>query len=106
MGTAIYEKIGAFKIIQGPLVAVASGIGLNLLFRNYENLKLGAEQVVDIPVAESFSKVFELFTTSKFSAITDPDVIVIGVTIAIVASLETLCVEATDNQSSKENHSD
>lgn len=91
------KKIGMFKIIQGPLVAVASGIGLNILFRNYENLKLGAEQVVDIPVAESFSKVFELFTLPDFSAVTNYNVFVIGVTIAIVASLETLlCVEATD----------
>lgn len=91
------KNIGVFKIIQGPLVVVLSGIGLNSLFSNYKHLKLRDEQVVDIPVAESFSQAFELFTTPDFSSITNLNVLILAFTIAIVASLETLlCVEATD----------
>ena len=91
------KKIGVFKIVQGPLVVVLTGIGLNSLFGHYDKLKLRDEQVVDIPVAESLSKAFELFTTPDFSAITNVDVLILAFTIAIVASLETLlCVEATD----------
>ena len=91
------KKIGIFKIIQGPLVVVLTGIGLNSLFGHYENLMLRDDQVVDIPVAESLGKAFELFTTPNFSAITNVNVLILAFTIAIVASLETLlCVEATD----------
>ena len=91
------KKIGIFKIIQGPLVVVLTGIGLNSLFGHYENLMLRAEQVVDIPVAQSLGKALEMFTTPDFSAITNVNVLILAFTIAIVASLETLlCVEATD----------
>lgn len=86
-----------FKIIQGPLIVVLAGIGLNLFFRQYGNLSLGAEQIVSIPVAESLGGFLNLFTMPDFSQWNNPSVYVIALTIAVVASLETLlCVEATD----------
>lgn len=91
------KKIPLFKIIQGPLVAVATGIGLNKLFESYSNLKLTAEQSVNIEVVNSFDGFKNLFTTPDFSHITNPEIYVLAITIAVVASLETLlCVEATD----------
>ncbi len=91
------KKIKIFKIIQGPLVAVTAGIVLNLVFQNMPNLALTASQVVNIPVAGSFDGFLNLFTLPDFSQIGNPQVWIVGATIAIVASLETLlCLDATD----------
>ncbi|MCB0633954.1 MAG: SulP family inorganic anion transporter, partial [Lewinella sp.] len=44
------KKIKVFQLIQGPLVAVAAGIGLNLVFQNSETLALAPEHLVQLPV--------------------------------------------------------
>ncbi len=91
------KKIKVFSIIQGPLVVVAGGIIMNLLFQNIPSLALNTDQVVAIPVPESFSGFFGQFTLPDYSQILNPNIWMIGATIAIVASLETLlCLEATD----------
>lgn len=91
------KKIPLFKIVQGPLVVVALGIFLNLIFQNMSNLALRADQVVAIPVPENISGFFGQFVFPDFSHITNMSVWVTGITIAVVASLETLlCLEATD----------
>lgn len=90
------KKIKVFQLIQGPLVVVALGILLNLLFQGTE-YALNASQIVSIPVAESIPGFFNQFTFPDFSQWKNPQVYVVALTIAIVASLETLlCLEATD----------
>lgn len=84
------------KIIQGPLVAVVTAVFLVLALQNTA-YALNPEQMVNIPVADSISGFFGQFTLPDFSQITNPAIYVTGITIAIVASLETLlCLEATD----------
>lgn len=91
------KKIKLFTIIQAPLIVVIMGVGLNMVFANIPDIALVGGQVVNIPVAEDLSGFLALFTFPDFSAVTNPAVWVTGVTIAIVASLETLlCLEATD----------
>ncbi len=91
------KKVSAFKIIQGPLVAVVSGIVLSRVFQGYETLAFKSDQMVSIPVADSIGGFFSQFSFPDFSQITNPEIYVIGFTMAVVASLETLlCVEATD----------
>lgn len=91
------KKIKLFQIVQGPLVVVSLGIILNLIFQNMPELALTAEQVVKIPVPETIGGFFNQFTLPDFSSITNPAVWITGITIAVVASLETLlCLEATD----------
>ena len=91
------KRIRIFNIIQGPLVVVVFGIILNLIFSGSESFALRAEQVVAIPVAESFTGFLGQFTFPDFSQWFNKDIWIIGATIAIVASLETLlCLEATD----------
>ncbi|MCU4154915.1 SulP family inorganic anion transporter [Carboxylicivirga sp. A043] len=91
------KKIKLFNIVQGPLVVVALGIVLNLIFQSMPSFALKANQVVAIPVASSISGFLGQFTTPDFSQILNPSVWIIAATIAIVASLETLlCLEATD----------
>jgi MFS superfamily sulfate permease-like transporter len=90
------KKNRVFQIIQGPLVAVIAGILLNILFANGA-LALRGNQIVAIPVAESISGFFNQFTFPDFSQITNPEIYITAITIAVVASLETLlCLEATD----------
>ncbi len=91
------KKIRAFQIVQGPLVVVALGIVLNLIFQNMEGFALKGEQIVSIPVAGSIAGFFDQFTFPDFGEIMNPAVWITGITIAVVASLETLlCLEATD----------
>lgn len=90
------KEIKFFKIIQGPLVVVALGIILNLVFAG-TSFGLKGDQVVSIPVADSFMGFVNLFTFPDFSQWNNPQVYTVAITLAIVASLETLlCLEATD----------
>lgn len=91
------KKISIFKILQGPLVVVALGIVYTLIFGDSSEIGMIKEHLVQLPVPESVSKIPELFTLPDFSYITDMRVWTVGITLAVVASLETLlCVEATD----------
>ncbi|MCB9282712.1 MAG: SulP family inorganic anion transporter [Lewinellaceae bacterium] len=91
------KKLSFTKIIQGPLIVVAAGIGLNLFFGSISGLSLQNDQVVNIPVAESLSGFFSQFTFPDFSQWANPQIYVVAITLAVVASLETLLsVEATD----------
>ena len=90
------KRLSISRFVQGPLVAVLLGIGLNLAFMGTD-WALKGKQMVELPVPESISGFFANFTFPDFSAITMPAVWVTAITIAVVASLETLlCVEATD----------
>lgn len=90
------KKIKIFQIIQGPLIVVVLGIVFGKVFSE-GSLAVSGEHMVSIPVADDFSGFLGQFTLPDFSAITNPQVWIIGITMAIVASLETLlCVEATD----------
>lgn len=91
------KKNPIFKLIQGPLVVVAVGILFSLIFSGHTTLNLSQEHMVNIPVAESLSGFFGQFTFPDFSQILNPAIYMTAVTIAVVASLETLlCLEATD----------
>ena len=55
------------------------------------------EHLVSIPVTEGLNGFLGQFTAPDFGAFLNPAVYTIGITMAVVASLETLlCVEATD----------
>jgi MFS superfamily sulfate permease-like transporter len=90
------KKGKIFQLIQGPLVAVVAGI-IFYIFTKDTGIGLTKEQLVSVPIPDSFENFKGQFSFPNFSAISDKNVWVIAITIAIVASLETLlCVEATD----------
>lgn len=90
------KKLSFSKFIQGTLVAVVLGIVLNLLLAGGEYALTG-DELVELPVPDSFQGFLNNFTFPDFTAITNPAVWITALTIAVVASLETLlCVEATD----------
>jgi len=91
------KKIRLFQILQGPLLVVGLGVALNLVFQSFPALSLSTSQVVEVPVPETISGFFSQFTFPDFGQILNPAVWITGITIAVVASIETLlCLEATD----------
>ncbi len=90
------KRIALFRIVQGPLVVVAGGILLYMVFQG-TSFALKADQIVSIPVADGFAGFIDLFTFPDFSQWNNPKVYTVAITLAVVASLETLlCLEATD----------
>ena len=87
-----------FQLVQGPLIAVIAGILLTMIFNSMvPALAVRPDQMVKLPIAPDIPSFFGQFTTPDFTQITNPLVWTIAVTLALVASLETLlCVEATD----------
>ncbi len=96
--TVLSKKHKIFQLIQGPLVVVVLGIVMfNLYQSGTLDFSLSAKQVVSIPVPEDISGFFRQFTFPDFSALANPNVYIVAVVLAVVASLETLlCVDATD----------
>lgn len=91
------KKSKFFKLIQGPIIAVVAGTLIKLLFDSMPNLAVKDIHLVSIPIASGFSEMVGLLSFPDFSAITNPEVIAIAFTLALIASLETLLsVEATD----------
>ena len=96
--TVLTKKSKVFRLIQGPLVAVAFGIFFQYLTKKSgSSMALEPKHLVEVPVYESLREVRASLLHPKLSAFALPAVWVAGITMAIVASLETLlCVEATD----------
>jgi len=91
------KKGKIFLIIQGPLVAVATGILFYIITKSNDTLSIAKSHLVSVPIPEDISSFLGQFSFPNFSVITNPDVWIVAFTIALVASLETLlCVEATD----------
>lgn len=92
------KKIQLFKFLPGALFVVLLGIFLNLFMGSVApELTMTGKHLVQLPVASNITEFFSFFTFPDFTAITNPQVYVVAVTLAIVASLETLLsVEATD----------
>ena len=86
------------KAIPGALIVVVVGIIINEIFKaTGSNLTISQEHLVTLPTASSFNEFVGQFNSPNFSAFTNPDIWIIGATIAIVASIETLlCLEAGD----------
>jgi len=96
------------KLIPGALVAVILGVILNEFFTaSGSSLAIAKEHLVSLPIPSSFEEFKQIIVTPNFSGITNPKVWVIGLTIAIVASIETLlCIEAADRMDVHKRYTD
>lgn len=96
----LWDRIPALKksLIPAPLVIVAVGIALvKGLARIGEPWALGTANLVEVPVAASLADLLSLAQRPDFSQWLRPGIYVAAVTLALVASLETLLnVEAVD----------
>lgn len=85
------KKQAFSKIIPGPLVVVLFGVFVNLiLFKGNESLYLQEDHVVNLPKAKNISELGALFGLPDFSFLGNIDIYITAITIAIIASLETL----------------
>lgn len=87
-----------FRLIQGPLVAVAFGIVFQLLTTRFAPaFAIGESHLVPLPDIDSPGALVGFLAWPDWSQLANPAIYVMAATLAIVASLETLlCVEATD----------
>ena len=87
-----------YKLIPGALVAVITAVILNQFFiTSNSNLAILPEHLVNLPIPKNFEDFKNYIVTPDFSQITNPKVWIVGLTIAVVASIETLlCIEAAD----------
>lgn len=92
---AFLKKI---KALPGALVVVTVGIIINEVFKaSGSPLAISQEHLVTLPTASSLSEFVGQFHSPNFSAFANAQVWITGLTIAIVASIETLlCLEAGD----------
>lgn len=98
---AAWSEIPALKrlkAVPGALAAVLAGVGVSELLRaSGSSWALSAEHLVRLPAPDSLAGYLGLFTRPDFSRIGDPAVWTAALTIAAVASVETLlCIEAAD----------
>ncbi|MFM1794294.1 MAG: hypothetical protein RL642_679, partial [Bacteroidota bacterium] len=106
-----FNKVPALKKIKalpGALVAVVAGILMNALFQAFQpSLIIANEHLVTLPKASSVGDFINQFSTPNFAGLTNPQVWITGITIAIVASIETLlCLEAGDKMDPYKRYSD
>ncbi len=91
-----WPKLKKINVVPAPLIVVIIGVLGALLFSNGADA-LRNDQLVAIPIVSSASEFFGLFSLPDFTALANPKVYMVAITIAIVASLETLLsIEAID----------
>jgi len=100
------KRVVLFTYLPGALFVVAIGILLNLMFSWFSpELMMSGEHLVSLPVAHSLEEFTSFISSPDFSFLSNPDVYVIALTLAIVGSLETLLsVEATDKLDPEKHH--
>ncbi len=95
---ALAKKYKFFKAIPAPLAIVVLGIIFtNLFSQGLLPFSIQAEHLVKIPVASNVVEFFGQFNSPDFSQITNPQIYMMALVLAVIASLETLLsTEACD----------
>lgn len=107
----IWDKVPVLKrlkLIPGALVAVVLGIIINELFiRSGSHFAIGKEHLVSLPSPASLDDFQQIIVFPDFAGILNQKVWLVGITIAIVASIETLlCIEAADRMDVHKRYTD
>ncbi|NNT71424.1 SulP family inorganic anion transporter [Flavobacterium sp. IMCC34852] len=102
---AFLQKI---KLVPAALVAVIVGIVLNEIFiRSGSSLAIGGDHLVKLPVPKTIEEFQSIFVLPDFTAFANVKVWIVGATIAVVASIETLlCIEAADRMDVQKRYTD
>ena len=102
------EFLKKIKLIPPALVAVIVSIVLNEFFiQSSSNLAILKEHLVTLPVPTSLAEFKNIIITPDFSALSNSKVWIVGITIAVVASIETLlCIEAADRMDAQKRYTD
>ncbi len=86
------EKYSFFRFFPSALAAVILSVVINeLIYKGlFPDLIVNKSHLVNLPVASSFSEFFSFFSFPDFTQILNKDVYIIGLSIAFIASLESL----------------
>lgn len=106
-----WDKVPFFKkmkLVPGALIAVVLGVVLNEIFiATGSALAIGKEHLVSLPVPSSFEEFKSIIVTPNFAGVMNPKVWVVALTIAVVASIETLLsIEAADRMDVQKRYTD
>lgn len=90
---------GFIRMVPAPLLVVMLGVGIHAVIQqNDPGMALKSDHLVNIPVAGSAEQFFSFFSFPDWGFLTDTRVLGIAVTLALVASLESLLsIEAIDD---------
>jgi MFS superfamily sulfate permease-like transporter len=107
----LWSKVGVLnriKLVPPALVAVVVSIILNEIFIQTGSIfEINKQHLVNLPVPTSFDDFKNLLVLPDFTAITNSKVWIVGITIAVVASIETLlCIEASDRMDIQKRYTD
>ncbi|WP_310380173.1 SulP family inorganic anion transporter [Flavobacterium sp.] len=106
----IWNKIPALssiKLLPAALIAVTVGVLINELLFKGTAYEITSKYLVSLPVPTTLEEFKAIIITPNFAAFTNPAVWVVGITIAIVASIETLlCIEASDRMDVQKRYTD
>jgi MFS superfamily sulfate permease-like transporter len=93
-----WQRHRIVKALPGPLVVVLTALGLNGLFVRYApGLVIAPEHLVKVPMSRSVDEFLSNFHRPDFSQLRDLQVYATALSLALIASIETLLsVEATD----------
>lgn len=106
-----WDKVGflkKLKLVPGALIAVILGVVLNEIFiQSGSSLAITGTHLVTLPVPESVNELSNILVSPDFGAIANPQVWITAMTIAVVASIETLlCIEAADRMDAQKRYTD
>jgi MFS superfamily sulfate permease-like transporter len=102
-----YQKNRVLSLIPAPLLVVVAGAILNVLFSHSGSMGLSSEQLVSLPLIQSFSDFKDNLIFPSFSAVSTVKFWGVVFTLTMVASLESLLsVEAADKLDPEKRNSD
>jgi MFS superfamily sulfate permease-like transporter len=91
------KKFSFFKWMPGSLVVVIAGLVYTQVTKEWENWRMATEHLVNVPVVASLQEWPQQLQFPDFAGLLQPKVWVVAITLAIVASLESLLgVEAVE----------
>jgi MFS superfamily sulfate permease-like transporter len=106
----VWDKIPALKNIKmlpAALIAVTVGIVINEFLFKGTSLEITDKYLVSLPVPTSAEEFKAIIVTPDFSGFVNPKVWMAALTIAIVASIESLlCIEAADRMDVQKRYTD
>lgn len=96
----LWDKIKVLKtsVVPAPLIVVVLGVLVSQLLAGLDpSLAIAPEHLVNVPVTSNGGDIGDLLQMPNWSQLSNPAVYMAGVTLAVVASLETLLnLEAVD----------
>lgn len=92
------RRFSFFRLVPSALIVVILGILINVLYKvSFPGLAIGPEHLAAVPIISEAGGLNSFFSLPDFSVFSNSKIYILAVTIAVVASLETLLsIEASD----------